>query len=187
MKSVLRSALALALSVFCAAGVAYRFFPERFGGFFADCLGLPVVAGVEYSPGGDDPEAEPPDLTQEEEMRGVWIASVYNIDFPKMIGDAEAQKKELIDILDTTAAAGLNTVFFQVRPQGDALYKSEIFPWSSYLTGTAGQDPGYDPLAFLIQEADKRGIRVHAWINPYRLTMGSAASPQNTNASLARR
>ncbi len=184
MKSVLRSALALALAVFCAAGVAYRFFPERFGGFFADCLGLPVVAGVEYSPGGDDPEAEPPDLTQEEEMRGVWIASVYNIDFPKMIGDAEAQKKELIDILDTTAAAGLNTVFFQVRPQGDALYKSEIFPWSSYLTGTAGQDPGYDPLAFLIQEADKRGIRVHAWINPYRLTMGSAASPQNTNASL---
>ena len=105
MKSVLRSALALALAVFCAAGVAYRFFPERFGGFFADCLGLPVVAGVEYSPGGDDPEAEPPDLTQEEEMRGVWIASVYNIDFPKMIGDAEAQKKELIDILDTTAAA----------------------------------------------------------------------------------
>ena len=81
-----------------------------------------LVAGAEYSPGGDDPDAEPPDLTQEEEMRGVWIASVYNIDFPKAIGDAEAQKRELIDILETTAAAGLNTVFFQVRPQGDALY-----------------------------------------------------------------
>lgn len=184
MKSVLRGALALALTLFCAVGAAYRFFPERFGGFFADHLGWPVVAGAEYSPGGDDPDAEPPDLTQEEEMRGVWIASVYNIDFPKAIGDAEAQKRELIDILETTAAAGLNTVFFQVRPQGDALYQSEIFPWSSYLTGTAGQDPGYDPLAFLIEEADKRGIRVHAWINPYRLTMGSASSPQNTNASL---
>ena len=93
MKSVLRGALALALTLFCAVGAAYRFFPERFGGFFADHLGWPVVAGAEYSPGGDDPDAEPPDLTQEEEMRGVWIASVYNIDFPKAIGDAEAQKR----------------------------------------------------------------------------------------------
>lgn len=182
MKVILRGVLAFALVLVCAVGVAYRFFPEQFGGFFADILGWPVVAGAEYTP--EESEEEPPDLTQEEEMRGVWIASVYNIDFPKVKNNVEAQKQELIDILDTTAAAGLNTVFFQVRPQGDALYQSEIFPWSSYLTGTAGQDPGYDPLAFLLEEADKRGIRVHAWINPYRLTMGSASAPQNTNASL---
>jgi uncharacterized lipoprotein YddW (UPF0748 family) len=117
-------------------------------------------------------------------MRGVWIATVINIDFPKQIGDTEAQKRELIDILDTALSAGLNTVFFQVRPQGDALYASQIFPWSEYLTGEAGQDPGYDPLAFIIEQAHSCGLALHAWINPYRLTMGSKDDPQNTTQAL---
>ena len=114
-------------------------------------------------------------------MRGVWIATVFCIDFPRAKDNAGRQKQELIRILDNASDAGLNTVFFQVRPHGDAFYKSEIFPWSEYLTGTAGKDPGYDPLAFLIEEAEKRGIRVHAWINPYRLTMGSSSSPQTSH------
>lgn len=118
------------------------------------------------------------------EMRGVWIATVLNIDFPKELGDAEAQKKELINILDTARASGLNTVFFQVRPTGDAFYPSRIFPWSEYLSGSAGKDPGYDPLAFVIEEAHSRGLALHAWINPFRLTMGSADQPQNTTAVL---
>ena len=118
------------------------------------------------------------DLVKEEEMRGVWIATVFSIDFPRAKDNIGRQKQELIKILDTAADAGLNTVFFQVRPHGDTFYKSDIFPWSEYLTGAAGKDPGYDPLAFLIEEAEKRGIRVHAWINPYRLTMGSPTKPQ---------
>jgi uncharacterized lipoprotein YddW (UPF0748 family)/N-acetylmuramoyl-L-alanine amidase len=129
--------------------------------------------------------AEPPDLTKDEEMRGVWIATVYNIDFPATKNDPARQKQELINILDTTLAAGLDTIFFQVRPKGDALYPSELFPWSEYLTGTAGQDPGYDPLAFLLTEADRRGIQVHAWINPYRLTMGTQDKPQTDHSFLA--
>ncbi|MCL1817069.1 MAG: family 10 glycosylhydrolase [Clostridiales bacterium] len=115
-----------------------------------------------------------------QEMRGVWIATVLNIDFPKQKGDYEAQKKELIAILDTAQAAGLNTVFFQVRPQGDAFYLSQIFPWSQYLSGIAGVDPGYDPLAFIIEQAHSRNLALHAWVNPYRLSMGSKSAPQNT-------
>ena len=130
---------------------------------------------------------EPPGILMPQlprEMRGVWVATVLNIDFPRHMDDAAAQKQELIAILDTMQAAGLNTMFFQVRPQGDALYPSRIFPWSEYLTGVAGQDPGYDPLAYLLEEAHQRGLAVHAWINPYRLSMGSKDNPLNTHDKL---
>jgi uncharacterized lipoprotein YddW (UPF0748 family) len=101
------------------------------------------------------------------EMRGVWVAEL-GIDFPNTSG-ATAQKKEILKIIQTVKNAGLNTIFFQVRPMDDALYKSAIFPWSKYLTGTQGKDPGYDPLAYLIDEAHKSNIAVQAWINPYRI------------------
>ena len=130
-------------------------------------------------PDEPEPEAPPPF-----KMRGVWIATVLNIDFPKQIGDSEAQKSELIAILDTALSAGLNTVFFQVRPHGDALYTSQIFPWSEYLTGEVGKNPGYDPLAFMIEQAHSRGLALHAWINPYRLNMGSRDNPQNSTEAL---
>ncbi|MCL1816467.1 MAG: family 10 glycosylhydrolase [Clostridiales bacterium] len=116
-----------------------------------------------------------------EKMRGVWIATVVNIDFPKAIGEAEKQKEELTAILDTVCNSSLNTVFFQVRPSGDALYHSQIFPWSQFLTGSASLDPGYDPLAFIIEEAHNRNLALHAWVNPYRLTMGSKDEPQNSH------
>lgn len=106
------------------------------------------------------------------EMRAVWITTVYNSDFPSTStkGNAEAQKQEFITKLDTLKAAGINTVILQVRPKGDALYQSNINPWSDVLTGTQGLYPGYDPLQFAIEEAHKRGMELHAWLNPYRVT-----------------
>ncbi len=103
------------------------------------------------------------------EFRAAWIPSVFNLSFPSGQGlSADAQKAQAIRLLDAAKAAGLNAVLLQVRPEGDALYASPLEPWSRYLTGTQGASPGYDPLAFFIAEGRKRGIEVHAWINPYR-------------------
>ena len=89
---------------------------------------------------------------QKREMRTVWIATVSNIDWPQTRGTGTAtinkQKKQLTDLLDGFVKANMNSVCLQVRPMADALYKSSYEPWSSYLTGTRGQDPGWDPLAF---------------------------------------
>lgn len=105
-----------------------------------------------------------------DKMQGAWITTVYNSDWPKTRGNVSAQKNEMIELLDTLKETGINTVMFQARTQGDALYKSNINPWSSVLTGTQGTDPGYDPLEFVISEAKKRNIEVHVWLNPYRVT-----------------
>ena len=103
------------------------------------------------------------------EMRGAWVATVWNINFPSSTAaDAATQKKELTAMLDRLQESGFNAVFFQVRPEGDAVYKSDLEPFSAYLTGTQGKDPGYDPLAVLVEEAHQRNIEVHAWLNPYR-------------------
>jgi uncharacterized lipoprotein YddW (UPF0748 family) len=104
------------------------------------------------------------------ELRGVWIATVYGIDWPKTQNDPKAQMKEFIEILDTLKSLNFNAVFVQIRPVSDVLYKSAINPWSEYLTGKQGVDPGYDPLKFMIEESHKRNIEFHAWINPYRVT-----------------
>lgn len=107
------------------------------------------------------------------ELRGVWIASVLNINFPSKTGlSANQMKAELDDIVKNCKEANLNAIFFQVRPAGDALYNSEYFPTSKYLTGKQG-DPfkgGFDPLAYIIEIAHKNNIELHAWINPYRIT-----------------
>lgn len=116
------------------------------------------------------------------EFRGAWVSSVYNINFPAKAGlSADAQKANAIRLLDAAKSAGLNAVFFQVRPESDALYESKLEPWSRYLTGAQGRSPGYDPLAFFIAEAKKRGIQVHAWLNPYRAaaSAGDAKSPDH--------
>jgi uncharacterized lipoprotein YddW (UPF0748 family) len=104
------------------------------------------------------------------DMQAAWVTTVYNSDWPKVQNNPEEQKQEMIKILDTLKETGINTVMFQARTQGDALYKSNINPWSSVLTGVQGKDPGYDPLQFVIQEAHKRGMKVHVWLNPYRIT-----------------
>ena len=110
-----------------------------------------------------------------EEMRGVWVSSVYNLDYPSSpTTDPDKLRAEADEILDNCVKWGLNAVFLQVRPSGDALYKSDLFPWSKYLTGSVGTAPqdGFDPLEYWVEAAHKRGLELHAWINPYRVTRG---------------
>lgn len=106
----------------------------------------------------------------EQEMRAAWISTVYSADYPSVTNDIAAQKAEFTQKLDKMQALGLNTAVVQVRPKGDAFYESALNPWSAVLTGMQGQDPGYDPMAFMIEEAHKRGMEFHAWMNPYRIT-----------------
>lgn len=113
------------------------------------------------------PAGRPRGLT---EMRGVWLATVANRDWPSRPGLTPAQQRtELIAHLDTAVRDRLNTVMFQVRPTADALWPSPYEPWSQYLTGTQGQDPGWDPLGTAVEEAHVRGLQLHAWFNPYRI------------------
>ncbi|MEX1111603.1 MAG: family 10 glycosylhydrolase [Chthoniobacterales bacterium] len=125
-------------------------------------------------------------VSAQAEFRGAWISTVHNLDWPSKKGlPAAQQKAELVRMLDSAKSLGLTDVFFQVRPEGDALYRSSLEPWSRFLTGTQGKDPGYDPLAFCLSEAGKRGIRVHAWFNPYRASV-KAGAPLASN-HMARR
>ena len=103
-------------------------------------------------------------------MRGVWLATVANRDWPSRPGmTAAEQRTELIAHLDTAVRNRLNTVIFQVRPTADALWPSPYEPWSQYLTGTQGKAPGWDPLGTAVAEAHARGLELHAWFNPYRI------------------
>ncbi len=113
------------------------------------------------------------------EMRGVWIASVENTDWPSKPGLPSAQQqKEFTDLLDLLKKLKFNTVIVQVRPAADTFWPSEREPWSHYLTGKQGSapDPAYDPLAFMIKEAHKRGLAFHAWFNPFRLQNNAKAA-----------
>lgn len=105
----------------------------------------------------------------EREFRAIWVATVYNIDWPSKAGlKVREQKDELISLFDTAQKTGINAVILQVRPEADALYESRYEPWSAHLTGEMGLHPGYDPLAFAIEEAHRRGMELHAWFNPFR-------------------
>ncbi len=118
------------------------------------------------------------------ELRGAWIATVANIDWPSKPGLPVAQQKaELISLLDQAAQLHLNAIFFQVRPVADALYASPLEPWSEYLTGVQGKMPSpfYDPLALAVAEAHKRGLQLHAWFNPFRAGHPEAKSPPALN------
>ncbi len=124
-----------------------------FCGFFFTCYPLSCFCQPKY------------------EFRGVWISTVTNVDWPSEKGlSSEDQKQEFINLLDKLQHDGINAVVVQVRPSADAFYPSQYEPWSEYLTGTQGEapDPYYDPLQFMIDEAHKRGMEFHAWINPYR-------------------
>ncbi len=115
---------------------------------------------------------------EEQEVRACWVASVGNLDFPSQTGLSKADlQKELDAIVENCKSIGLNAIFFQVRPMGDALYRSEIFPWSAYLSGTQGLAPeeDFDPLKYIIQKAHTANIQLHAWINPYRVCADTTA------------
>lgn len=129
------------------------------------------------------------------EFRAVWVATVDNIDWPskRTLSTAE-QQAELVRIMDRAASLNLNAVIFQIRPSCDSLYESKIEPWSEYLTNKQGQAPNpyYDPLAFAIEEAHKRGMELHCWFNPYRSKHPAQKGPlasnhiRNTHPNLAK-
>lgn len=122
--------------------------------------------------------------TVKREFRSAWIATVANIDWPKNKGTSASavaqQKSDLLDYIEAMEEMNLTTICFQVRSMCDAMYKSSYEPWSSYLTGTRGTDPGWDPLAFMVEECHKRGIEVYAWVNPYRWASSGSESTWNT-------
>jgi uncharacterized lipoprotein YddW (UPF0748 family) len=111
-------------------------------------------------------------LSSKRELRGVWVATIANIDWPSDKNSSSGEKvKDLINLFDKLEESGINTVFFQVRSECDAFYNSQIEPWSYWLTGKQGQapDPYFDPLEFAVSEAHRRGMELHAWFNPYRV------------------
>ncbi|MFN7138631.1 MAG: glycoside hydrolase family 10 protein [Limisphaerales bacterium] len=138
-------------------------------------------------PAQQSPQVSVPDVPRE--FRGAWIASVSNIDWPSSRNLTPAQQqKELIQILDRVAQLRMNAVVLQIRPMCDALYNSNFEPWSEYLTGKQGQPPSpyYDPLAFAVAEAHKRGLELHAWFNPYRAGLSSGKNFAPTHISKTR-
>jgi len=129
--------------------------------------------------------AQPLDNPPKRELRGAWVATVNNIDFPKRgTPNGIAQKEQWKKLIERLKKTGFNAVFVQIRPAADALYNSEIAPWSAYLTGKQGQAPVpyYDPLEFMIDFTHRCGMEFHAWMNPYRATFNmdtTALAPQH--------
>lgn len=123
-------------------------------------------------------QLQPP--TAPRELRGAWVATVANIDWPSRKAlSAEEQRAEMTAQLDMAASLRLNALLLQVRPSADALYVPGLEPWTEYLTGTQGEHPGWDPLAEWVAGAHRRGMELHAWLNPYR----ARAAPATSNAS----
>ncbi|WP_134088995.1 glycoside hydrolase family 10 protein [Olivibacter sp. XZL3] len=132
-----------------------------------------------FSAGANNVESIP-----KRELRGAWVSTVVNIDWPSKAGlSSEIQKQELLRLLDAHQRAGINAIFLQVRPSADAIYARGKELWSRFLTGRQGQAPSpvYDPLDFAIQEAHNRGMELHAWFNPYRATFDLNESNVSAN------
>ena len=111
--------------------------------------------------------------TPKREFRSAWIATVWCLDWPSQGAGATKQKEQMDRLLDSLQVNRFNAVNFQVRSMCDAMYRSSMEPWSSYLTGTRGQDPGFDPLQYVVEGCHKRGMECHAWVNPYRWSTGT--------------
>ncbi len=112
-------------------------------------------------------------LEPKREFRAMWVASVFNIDWPSSPNlTIDQQKSEMLKILDTAQELKFNAMILQVKPTSDAFYPSKLSPWSRYLTGTQGVDPKYDPLQFFIDESQKRSLETHLWVNPFRILNG---------------
>lgn len=160
MRSFLTLALAAALALSAPAAVAQHGANER----------TQTPRTAQLNPASDNCTPNP--RYAKTDFRGMWIASVVNIDWPARRGQsAQAQQQQLIDWFDLAKSNNFNAVVLQVRPTADTFWPSDKEPWSRWLTGTQGQDPGYDPLAFAVEEAHARGLQLHAWFNPYRVTM----------------
>jgi uncharacterized lipoprotein YddW (UPF0748 family)/predicted nucleic acid-binding Zn-ribbon protein len=129
--------------------------------------------------GGNDPVMIPTQMQfKTQQFRGAWVATVSQIDMPVHTSE-EQYKAEYLNVLNTLEAYNMNAVIFQVRPMNDAFYQSDLNPYSQYLTGKQGRDPGWDVLGWMVDETHKRGMEFHAWLNPYRVT-NSAVSNKET-------
>lgn len=141
---------------------------------------------VETSAPSDKAESQEKLPNPDSEVRGIYIATVTNINYPSKMGlSVDEQRAELDDIVKTTKEANLNAIYFQVRPTSDALYRSDIFPTSQYITGKQGDPLEFDPLEYLVEQAHENGIKVHAWVNPLRVTTGTASNPKTDPTALA--
>ena len=157
--------------------------------FIAICLVTGIVLKIKISKINNDSQIKNENINVNEsegeeiienkfmedgEMRGVWVSTVSNLDWPEVgVYDEKVQKELLKEKFDFIEEQNMNTIFFQVRPMGDALYESSYAPWSKYLTGSLGKYPGYDPLEFAVYEAHKRGLEIQAWFNPFRIDSNS--------------
>jgi uncharacterized lipoprotein YddW (UPF0748 family) len=144
---------------------------------------LLAVTGCASAPRAAPGPADGPPAV-EREFRGVWIAAVANLDWPSRAGlPPDSQRAELVRMFDRARELRLNVVILHIRPAADALYASELEPWSEYLTGEQGRAPSpfYDPLVFAVREAHARGLELHAWFNPYRARHPSARSEMAAN------
>jgi uncharacterized lipoprotein YddW (UPF0748 family) len=162
---------------FALAGVAGAL---ALSGLFSACTTTPGAGKIATAGAGagDTPPPAP------REFRAVWVSTVANIDWPsKQNLNAAQQQAEAIAILDRAKALNLNAIVLQVRPSADAIYASQIEPWSEYLTGAQGKapQPWYDPLKFWVAQAHARGLELHAWFNPYRARHNIAKSPAAPN------
>ena len=144
-------------------------------GVFTLTLAFMMISGVNVHAEGNTAE-----------FRGVWIATVANTNWPDKTAPAESQKAAFAGLMDEAAAMNLNAVVVQIRPTADAFYKSQLNPWSEYLTGSQGKDPGYDPLAFMVEQAHKRNLEFHAWFNPFRVSMNSSEKTWADNSAVVR-
>ncbi|MBD8161571.1 glycoside hydrolase family 10 protein [Erwinia persicina] len=150
----------------------------------ASCSTQPPKSLVTPFPSPVKPPVSGQPVQSSQPMRGVWLATVSRLDWPPVssvnVSSAalriSLQQKALTDKLDKLKRLGINTVFFQVKPDATALWNSKILPWSDMLTGNIGDYPGYDPLQFILDEAHKRGMKVHAWFNPYRVSVNTKSS-----------
>jgi uncharacterized lipoprotein YddW (UPF0748 family) len=153
---------------------------------------LSSVIGIIVAIGSRAAAQAPPPIDRE--FRAIWLTTVGNTDWPSKPGlSTWDQQRELLAILDRAVALKLNAVIFQVRPGADAFFVSALEPWSVYLTGRQGRapDPPWDPLAFAVEQAHKRGLELHAWFNPYRAaytrdTLNARTHITQTNPSLVR-
>jgi len=121
------------------------------------------------------------------EFRAAWMATVFNLDWPSKPGlPPGEQRAQLASQLDEAARLRLNAVIFQVRPSGDAVYASSLEPWSGFVSGAVGRSPGYDPLAFAVREAHRRGLELHAWFNPFRARASKSFAPAGNHLAVRR-
>jgi uncharacterized lipoprotein YddW (UPF0748 family) len=160
------------LNLFLCVALAFFMLPQ---------LSSAVMAGTQRmsAPPCRQPSAQQPAKRQ---LRAAWVATVNNTDWPSKPGlPVAAQQKEFIHILTELQRMHMNTVVVQVRPEADAFYPSQYAPWSAYLTGVQGKNPGYNPLAFMVKEAHQHNIAFHAWFNPYRVSLQDQLSKLAAN------